>query len=178
VHYADLWGLREGKYQALLESYIAVTSWVELNPGSPFYLFIPRDEAQIDEYEKGWKVTDIFPENVLGFQTHRDNFAVAFDEEVMRLRIADLRSKDCTDNEIIEKYGLSDVASWKLSLARKNIRDDCNWEQYIVKCLYRPFDLRYCYFNVNVMDRPRPQLVKHVYKKENLCILDPAFGEA
>ena len=173
VHYADLWGLREGKYRILLETDISHTSWTELNPTSPFYLFVPRDEAQLDEYEKGWKVTEIFPVNVLGFQTHRDDFATAFDEEAMRMRIGDLRRKDCADDELIEKYGLSDSASWKLSLARKNIRDDHNWERYFGKCLYRPFDIRYCYFSTNVMDRPRPQLLKHVFAKGNLCILLP-----
>jgi predicted helicase len=173
VHYADLWGLREGKYRILLETDVSHTSWTELNPTSPFYLFVPRDEAQLDEYEKGWKVTEIFPVNVLGFQTHRDDFATAFDEEAMRMRIGDLRRKDCADDELIEKYGLSDSASWKLSLARKNIRDDHNWERYFGKCLYRPFDIRYCYFSTNVMDRPRPQLLKHVFAKGNLCILLP-----
>ena len=40
---------------------LTTVSWVEIHPQSPFYLFIPQDESLRAEYEKGWKITDIFP---------------------------------------------------------------------------------------------------------------------
>jgi predicted helicase len=61
VHYADYWGLREGKYQALVEADISVTEWEELKPDSPYYFLIKRDETDLAEYMKGWKLTDVFP---------------------------------------------------------------------------------------------------------------------
>ena len=33
-----------------------------------------------------WKVTDVFVVNVLGFQTHRDGFAIAFEKEIIQKR--------------------------------------------------------------------------------------------
>ena len=39
VHYADLWGVREEKYEALLSLDEANTEWMEIKPRSPYYLF-------------------------------------------------------------------------------------------------------------------------------------------
>jgi len=173
VYYADLWGLREGKYQALTETDISVTEWQELNPDSPYYLFIKRDETDLAEYMRCWKVTDIFPVNVLGFQTHRDEFAIDFEEEKMRHRVINLRDSAYSDEELRDMYGIHDNRDWQLSAARKQLRNDKKWEQYFIRCLYRPFDWRFCYFNIAVMDYPRRQLIDNMLKRENVCLLLP-----
>jgi len=76
VHYADLWGLREGKYHSLLESSVDATDWAKIRPSSPFYLFVPFQEDLLAEYEKGWKVNDVFPVNSAGMVTARDDLTV------------------------------------------------------------------------------------------------------
>ncbi len=53
-----------------------------------------------DEYAEGWQVADslrpeaekeqIFRINVLGFQTHRDHFAIAYDKTTMAHRVSDM----------------------------------------------------------------------------------------
>lgn len=48
VYHAELWGLREKKYEWLLGHDVETTKWTELSPKSEFYLFVPRDEAAID----------------------------------------------------------------------------------------------------------------------------------
>ena len=171
VHYADLWGLREGKYQALIETDIATTEWIELKPSSPFYFFVPFSKDLQAEYEMGWKVTDVFPINVLGVQTHRDDFAFDFEEERIRQRIIDLRNNAHSNEELREMYGLSDNRDWQLSVARKRLQGDAKWEQYFAKCLYRPFDWRFCYFSTTIMDYPRRQLIDNVFRRENICLL-------
>ena len=64
VFHADLWGEREngddgGKYGWLAAHDVDSTEWTELAPKSLHYLFVPRDEALAEEYEAGWKLTDI-----------------------------------------------------------------------------------------------------------------------
>lgn len=46
---------------------------------------MPQNVQLLAEYEQGWKVTEIMPVKVLGFQTHRDHFAVAFDRKTIEL---------------------------------------------------------------------------------------------
>jgi predicted helicase len=165
-----LWGTREAKYAQLSADDVETTPWQALAPQSPFYLFVPQNTDLLGEYQRGWKVTDVFPVNVLGFQTHRDHFAVDFDEVQLRQRIADLRNRNATDEELRAHYFLEDSESWRLSTARRQLRDDEGWENQFIRCLYRSFDWRACYFSTVTVDRPRRELLEHVAGKENLCL--------
>ena len=76
IYHADLWGLREGKYQALAEMEMGSTPWQELQPTPPFYLFVPQAMDLRAEYERGWPVNAIFPVNSLGIVTARDHLTI------------------------------------------------------------------------------------------------------
>src|SRR4030043_2426193 len=92
VYYADLWGLREGKYRTLSETDISVSDWKKLKPDSPFYFFVPLDEELLGEYEKGWKVTDIFPVNSVGIVTARDDLTIRWSDKEVEDTIIDFVS--------------------------------------------------------------------------------------
>lgn len=170
IHHAHLYGERQSKYQYLAEQDINTTDWKPLKPQAPFYLFVPQDTDLLPEYQAGWKVTEMMPVNVLGFQTHRDDFAIAFEKETIVKRMQDMRATDLSDSQLLEKYELKESTSWKLEKVRKSLRNLKNWESNITQCLYRPFDTRYCYFSETVMDRPRRELQSHVLGRENLLI--------
>ncbi len=103
VRHADLWGPREilermaqtqqlvgGKYHWLAENDITTTQWKTINPEKPFYLFVPQDVDLQTEYARGWKLQEIFPKTLLGPNSHRDDFAIAFTYEDAARRIGDL----------------------------------------------------------------------------------------
>jgi len=149
---------------------VKTTNWEMLKPSSPFYLFIPQDITLRDEYEQYWKVTEMMPVNVLGFQTHRDDFAIAFEKQTIEERILEMRVPAISDYQFANKYGLKDNRDWNLNQARQILQDRDNWKKKIVSCLYRPFDQRYCYFSEIAMDYPRRDLQNHVLNKDNLCL--------
>ncbi|MTF38198.1 type ISP restriction/modification enzyme [Cyanobacterium aponinum] len=171
IYYYDMWGSRESKYQQLKELNLYEINWETVNPQSPFYLFTPQDTFLLEEYNQGWKITDIMPINVLGFQTHRDHFAIDFDRDKLHNRIEEMRDKNISDDEYYEKYNLKDNRDWKLKKARQEIKNDPQWEDKLIDCLYRPFDWRFCYFSYVAMDYPRRELMNHVMGKDNLCLL-------
>ncbi|MCZ7540517.1 MAG: hypothetical protein M5U29_11515 [Anaerolineae bacterium] len=123
------------------------------------------------EYEWGWKITEAMPVNVLGFQTHRDHFAIDFERERLHERIAEMRSDWLSDEQFRAKYGVKDSEGWRLADARASLRQDDAWEEDLIDCLYRPFDWRPCYFSEIVMDRPRRELLTHVFHRDTLCLL-------
>jgi predicted helicase len=134
VRHAELWGEREvrkgghvcgGKYHWLWEHSAETTPWQELAPTSPFYLFAPQNVEVRAEYEQGESVKDGMPMNVLGFQTHRDDFAVAFDMETIRERIAEFRGTVLSDNEVRDKYKLVDNRDWKMAESRSGCNRRC-----------------------------------------------------
>ncbi|MDD2875769.1 MAG: N-6 DNA methylase [Acidiphilium sp.] len=171
VFRADLYGPRLTKYEACARTAFNAIDWREVVPTTPFYLFETGDIVREAEYRFGPSVVDIFPVNTLGFQTHRDDFAIAFTLEEMTARIGDIQNAAISDAEILEKYGISDNKDWQLTASRAKIRSKVAFE---IDCVgYRPFDYRYCLFGYETMDRPRQDLINHVYKKNNTCLLVP-----
>lgn len=171
VYHAELYGTRESKYVGLAENDVSTTHWKMLKPQAPFYLFVPQDETLRAVYEQGWKITDIMPVNVLGFQTHRDDFAIDFERERLHQRIAAMRHTELDDAEFAQRYDLKDGGGWKISKARQQLREDAHWKEKLIPCAYRPFDTRWAYFSEVAMDRPRRELKENVAGNENLCFL-------
>ncbi len=171
VHYAELWGLREGKYQTLFETDITATDWAELAPNSPFYFFVPRDERLLKEYEKGRKVTDVFPGNSVGIVTSRDHFVFDFDEAVLNERITSFRETFHSDDDLREHFKLKDKEGWKITDARKALRSDEHYEKAFTKCLYRPFDIRPIFYHDAVIERSRRDVMRHMLAGKNIALL-------
>ena len=181
VYHADLWGKREifenkqlvgGKYHWLDDSDISsmISEENQIYPDAPFYIFKHQDIDVRVEYNKFWKITEAMNINVLGFQTHRDHFAVDFEEKNIITRFQEMRDNNLTNEEFSTKYNIKDNRDWQLDKARKLIRSDHQWQDKIIRCLYRPFDFRQCYFSYVAMDYPRKELIDHVFKKDNLCL--------
>jgi len=173
IYYADLWGRRDGKYQALLESDISATDWVQLNPTSPFYLFVPRDEAYLQEYEKEWKVTDIFPVSSVGIVTARDELTIRWSDKEVEDTIIDFVS--LPPEEARDKYKLGDdVRDWKVYMAQKDLKDSGLSSEKIVPILYRPFDTRHTYYTGHSRGfhcMPRGEVMRHMLAGENMALI-------
>ncbi|MDL5045374.1 N-6 DNA methylase [Oscillatoria amoena NRMC-F 0135] len=170
VHHAELWGSREAKYDYLDANCISTTQWAKLKPQAPFYLFTPQNDELRAEYAQFVSLQEACPVHVNGFKTHRDHFAVDFEESTIRQRMEDMRDESLSDAQIAGKYSLTNNRDWQIAEARKKIQEDDNWEEKISPCLYRPFDIRSCYFSTVAMDYPRKPLIEHSLNKENLCI--------
>jgi hypothetical protein len=170
VQHGDIYGLRERKYAELLTTTYASRPLTQVSPSPPFYLLLPQNVDLRVEYNKFHAITTFFPVNVLGFQTHRDNFAVDLDMVQLRQRITAFRGTSMTDDEVKATFEISDNRDWNVRDARKRIREDRHWQSSFLLCSYRPFDLRPCYFSTVAMDYPRRELLDHVAGRENICL--------
>lgn len=150
VYHQHLWGLRNAKYNWLIEGGKSGNDaqWIRLTPQPPFYLFTPQSTDIIIEYTQGWKITDAIPMNNLGFQTHRDAIAVAPSRQQLLQQVSSHLGK------------LSDEIA-----------------QSINPALYRLFDIQMVSFSTALNDRPRPDLMRHVFK-ENLILGVGKQGQA
>lgn len=166
VYYADLWGIREKKYANLMEKDISSTSWQHLNPESPLYLFIPYETDLRSEFDSYISISKIFSKILLGPNSHRDHFAIAFNYEDAANRISDLSNPSITDEEIRQKYGLNDNRDWSLVRARKSNFQDV----YPIQCIYRPFDYRFMLYGRFAFDYHRPEINDHLLK-ENIALI-------
>ena len=170
VYHSEIWGIREDKYNWLNKHDITKTKWKKIKPKSEFYLFIPRDEGLLKQYEAYPKITDIFPVNSVGIVTSRDSFAINTDREALKRRIRQFRDKNLPDDIVRQTFLLKDTSQFKLGQARKEVMGDHDWEKVITKILYRPFDVQWVFYHDAVIERPRREVMHHMLQ-ENLGLL-------
>ena len=173
VFYADLWGSREDKYHWLDRHTIENVKWREIKPISPFYFFVPKDTALEEEYNKFWRITDIFPIYSVGIVTARDHFTIKWTPEEVWKTITEFIQMDVEDARRKFKLG-EDARDWKVAFAQKDLKESGPDKNKIVPILYRPFDVRYTYYTGKSRGfhcMPRPEVMKHMLKENlGLCV--------
>ncbi len=168
VFHYDLYGKRQFKYDFLLNNNLKSVPFKKPSPKAPDFLLKYRDEELLKHYNKGISVVNFFNVNVMGFQTHRDHFAIGWSNSEIEERINALRDTNIDDTELYSRYSIKDNRDWQLSRARTIIQNNDKWRKKVIKCTYRPFDFRSCHFSDVTMDYPRTELVKHVLNKDNI----------
>ena len=174
IYYANLWGLRDKKYDWLLKNNINTTGWKEVKPKSEFYLFVPREERLLETYENNPKITEIFPLNSVGIVTARDSLTIKWTRDEIRNTVLNFSK---LDTEVARSdYNLGkDARDWKVDLAQKDLKESGLDKNRIVPILYRPFDIRYTYYTGKSRGfhcMPRPEVMRHMIQK-NLGLVTP-----
>jgi predicted helicase len=173
VYHADLWGLREGKYEALAEMELGTVPWEELQPAPPFYLFVPQAVDLRAEYDRGWPVNAIFPVNSVGIVTARDHLTIRWSPQEVWETVQDFVS--LKEEDAREKYHLGeDARDWKVGLAQTDLKKSGPDRKRVVPVLYRPFDVRFTYYtgqSRGFICMPRPEIMGHMLAGRNLGLI-------
>jgi predicted helicase len=185
IHQADLWGSRDNKYAWLQAHDLNNTPWQTLAPALPQLLLTPRDETDAAEYERGWKVTDIFPVNSVGIVTARDSLTIHFTPEALQHTVE--RFVKLPVEEAREQFKLGkDVQDWTVADAQKDLNDarqapkdakgvavqpeppKSEWPldmSRVTPIAYRPFDTRFTYYtgmSKGFHCRARGEVMRHL----------------
>jgi len=170
VYHSEIWGIRENKYDWLNKNDITTTKWKKIKPKSEFYLFVPRDEKLLKQYELYPKITDIVPVNSVGIVTSRDGFVIDHDKAAIKRRIRMFIDKKMTEDIVRQAFALPDTSKFNLENAREIVREDMEWEDKITRILYRPFDERWIFYHDAVIERSRREVMQHMMQ-ENLGLI-------
>ena len=185
VFWAERWGERAagpsgGKYGWLAANTVETTPWRRLIPQAPSYLFVPRDGKTTEEYENGWKVTDIFLEHSVGITTARDKLSIQFDVDNLRQIVNDFSEREIEDARQFYALG-KDTRDWSVQRAQQDLKDHSNQDRHIIKILYRPFDQRFTYYTgrgCGFICKPRQKIVRHMLEGPNLALCIGRAGQA
>lgn len=170
VFYSDIYGLREEKYSFLYSQQLSNIDWEEVFPHAPFYLFKPVEQIKNDNYEDGFKLTDLFVQYTAGVITARDGLAIDFTAERLLKKIKLFTDPSKTDSQIREifwpgkkagKYLPGDSRGWSLAICRQQIAS-LDHNSYIREIAYRPFDDRYIYYSPTVIDWGREKILSNL----------------
>ncbi|MBR0065158.1 MAG: N-6 DNA methylase [Paludibacteraceae bacterium] len=165
VRHFDLYGTRETKYDFLHTHNLASVDWQFLNPQTPSFFFVPKDFSIQKEYEKGFSVAELM-KNVSGVQSGRDDIFVDMDKEALGDRVHTLLSGNLTP-QFIQKYKVVDSSSYPLL---KRMENSIFSPQNIVPYYYRIFDIRYIYYDKDLIKRSFYNLLRHTFH-QNISFL-------
>ena len=173
VHHADLYGTRKAKYEELSALDVSTTEWYDISPKAPLYLFIPRDEELLDEYESGWPIPAIFSQGdapASGIVTTHDQFAISWTEEETKAKVERLIAT-ASEEEARRIWKLCSQSQWHYNRAKQELADG-SWRNHVEQILYRPFDVRYTVFDRNVAVHRRERIMRHMLAGNNigLCV--------
>ncbi|MBE9123626.1 N-6 DNA methylase [Tychonema sp. LEGE 07199] len=170
VHHAELWGDRASKYKSLNLLDINEVEWKVIEPQSSFYLFCPQDRNLLEEYDEGWKITNILPVHSVGIVTARDDLAIKWSVQEVETTVKSFVSLPIEEARI--KYELGDDSrDWKVSLAQDDIRSNGTENGLITSIMYRPFDKKFTYYTGQTRGficMPRSEVMSHMLNKANL----------
>lgn len=173
MFHAELYGSREGKYDWLEQTSFAAAGWQEVVPRLPLLLFTPLDETLLNEYEQGWKITDIFPVNSVGIVTARDALTIHFTRDEAWRTVRDFAA--LSEEEARRKYDLGkDSQDWKVTWAQADLKADGPSESKLTPILYRPFDVRWTYYTGKASGfhcRPRGEVMRQMLEVGNLALI-------
>ena len=171
IRYRDFHQARaEERRQALLDSlanddadhgYSAVAPDVRL--GLPF-----KPRAVSDEWFDWPALPDLFPVSFPGVKTSRDGLLVDVDLDRLRARVRDYFDPDVSHEEIARRHpaAMKTTSGFNARKVRDALlaRGGPN-ERGFVRFAYRPFDVRWLYWEADgsLLDRPRPDYRPHVF---------------
>jgi predicted helicase len=170
VLHFDLQGKREFKYNLLNENSLKSFDWNKLEYTKPNYFFTNKNFEGIKEYEKGFKIDELIPKYVSGFQTKRDKTTINFTEkELLNVKNTFL---DFNVSEIRNRLSLpEDGRDWTIEWAKKDLSTN---NPVISKVMYRPFDDRFTFYtgkSKGFVAYPRDEMFSHLNKKDNFSII-------
>ena len=102
VFHKDLYGLRQNKYDFLDEATIESVGYKELQPKEPMYFFVPKDFELQEEYDKGFKIDELFKVSSVSVVTANDSLLVDFNENSLLKKVNEAFGN--ADKSFIERY--------------------------------------------------------------------------
>ena len=181
VLYTDIIGSREKKLKKL-SNYTTDICYNNVERVAPFYLFKPQTLDGLVDYNNGFSIPDLMNVCVTGVLTARDGLVIDIDKDKLLKKISFFADMTKSDIEVRNhffgkkkspKYLPGDSRGWKLTDARKRIKDNCH-KDIIIPIAFRVFDNRYIYYTPDMVDWGRDEIYnKHILNHENVCLVVP-----
>jgi len=161
---------RAEKLSFLEDTNFSKIRWKKLKPEkTEYYWFVDKDLSLEKEYNKFWKVTDIFHHYNSGIQTKKDEFVLQYEKNNIKQIISDFQK--ISIDKIKEKYYIEDGV-WTAKSAYNSLKTVSFDTKFIKQVQYRPFDNRYTFLHekAGFLARPRYETNKH-FENENIGLI-------
>ncbi|AYE36923.1 DNA methyltransferase (plasmid) [Borrelia turcica IST7] len=178
VFYKNIKGTKIQKY-AFLDSndIFSINTFEKLNLNPPYYFFVKKNLVNVDTYNKGISLKDIFSKYSVGILSGKDKIAIDFTKEKLLFKLNDLAY--LSEQDARYKYGLGkDTENWNLLEVQKFLKSTNIDEKHVQNITYRPFDNRFIYYSKSkgVVARPLYKTMQHILDiEDNIALATTRF---
>ena len=168
VGFRHLWGQAKREELAATAEAEPENLYENVEPIMPLGLPFVRTAVSKDWFD--WPaLPDLFPVSFPGVKTSRDGFLVDTDLDRLKVRIADYFDESVGHDEIARRYpdGMKTTAGFDARTVRNALLERGGpVDAGFVRFAYRPFDIRWLYWEADsgLLDRPRADYKPHVFE--------------
>ncbi len=155
------------KLNFLEKNSLETVNFKRIAPKNPHFLFIDQENKTKKKNLEMWKLSEIFTIFSVGMETKIDNVAVDFDKKELKNRIKNILESNISRDEMLKKFNISEKTTWEHKRAMRSIFN----EKKIVECNYRPFDMRFTYYDYQFLSRSRKKVMDNFFEKENIGLI-------
>lgn len=171
VHYREAWGTREDKLAEIATATITDAAWSDVTPEAPYWLMVPYNPQSA--YENWPTVKQLFPLNVSGVQTHRDQLVVADTETALRERLQNFANPKVPDS-FWEQQKVKTNRDWDLKKARALLEGE--GPRHVRQWNFRGLERRWVAFDERLIDYTRTKISPHLLADDHNIALAFANG--
>lgn len=173
VFHYDLQGKREFKYEFLNKNYLNKIHWHYLRSLDLPYYFANKNFDDIEIYKSGFSVSKLMSHLNPGVESGRDDFFLDFNKDRLKQKIEEVFI-DKSSNYFKSEYKIKDTDSFKFESNLQTANFNSN---YIERISYRPFDVRFTYYDIYLQRRPSFETFKHIIKGSIGLVIKRGFDE-
>jgi predicted helicase len=172
VFHYDLYGKREFKYDFLIENNIKSTAYNALTNIQPNFFFTSKNFSELETYNNGFLIPELFTINSLGLLTKRDDLSIDFNSNDLEKKIRYFLDDKKSVEEVCRHFNLviKDNDKWDAVQTRKQVSPEDIINQ-IKSIQYRPFDNRKVFYNPFFVARTNTKVLGHFIKDNSGLII-------
>lgn len=170
VFHFDIYGTRTVKYEWLNQHYFSNVDFEVVNPDDELFLFRNYRSDNREEYSSFISVTDLFDINGVGITTAHDDFVISTDREKLIERFETFR-KMPQGTDLYKMFNVNKKQGWDINAGWRNLQNDIPIENYIKKISYRPFDIRYIFYEDKLVWRTVRKVMMNFVMGDNIGLV-------
>ena len=170
VFHFDKYGTRTVKYEWLNQHSLSNVDFEVVSPDDELFLFRNYRSDNRKEYSSFISVTDLFDINGVGITTAHDDFVISTDMEKLIERFEAFR-KSPQGTDLYKKFNVNKKQGWDINAGWRNLQNDIPIENYIKKISYRPFDIRYIFYEDKLVWRTVRKVMMNFVMGDNIGLV-------
>ena len=174
ILYYDIFGKRKSKFEYLFSHSIDNVPWENIDIDNTSFFFAPKNFEQRKDYEKGFKIDELFIDSSVGISTSKDNVNLWNTPKEVAIMVADIIELD--EEKFRQKYNVgNDSRDWSIKRAKSDVGNTIDHNK-IIPISYLPFDNKYLYYTGltnGIVAWPRFRSLGSMLSGENIGIVVP-----